>query len=70
MKAAYTAILTPRESGSGYFCRVPDLPGCISEGNDLPEAVEMIEDAANLWLVGNEAEAPTPTPQSSFSIPR
>ena len=69
MKTAYSAILTPRESGNGYFCRVPDLPGCITEGNDLHEAIEMIEDAANLWLVGDEDSAPQPTPQDELDIP-
>lgn len=69
MKAIYTAILTPRESGSGYFCRVPDLPGCITDGDDLQEAIEMIEDAANVWLMGDEDTAPQPTPQDKLDIP-
>lgn len=69
MKAAYTAILTPRESGSGYFCHVPDLPGCITEGDDLPEAIEMVTDAANAWLTGDEEDAPQPTPQDKLEIP-
>ncbi len=54
MKYYYTAVLTPREDGTGYDCAVPDIPHCISSGADLPEALEMIQDAASLMLVGYE----------------
>lgn len=30
----------------------PDLPGCFTEGDDLAEAMEMAEEAACGWLVG------------------
>ncbi|MCD7867653.1 MAG: type II toxin-antitoxin system HicB family antitoxin [Clostridiales bacterium] len=48
MKYIYTAILIPEEDGSGFFARVPDLPGCITTGRDLQDAVEMITDAASI----------------------
>lgn len=65
MKYIYTAIFTPVEDGSGYYCRVPDLPGCISSGKDLADAISMISDAAAGWLCvaedeGLEISAPTP----------
>lgn len=34
----------------GYVATIPDLPGCISQGETIAEAVEMIEDAKNTWL--------------------
>ena len=46
----YTAVFSPMEDGSGYYCRVPDLPGCITTGKDLSDAVEQITDAMSGWL--------------------
>lgn len=54
MKYTFTAVLSPKESGNGFYCRVPDLPGCITTGKDLSDAVEQITDAASIWLVDAE----------------
>jgi len=35
----------------GYVVSVPDLPGCISEGDSFEEALEMIKDALLGWLL-------------------
>lgn len=35
----------------GYTVTVPDLPGCISEGDSFEEALEMIKDAMIGWLM-------------------
>lgn len=50
MKGVFAAVFAPKESGKGYYCRVPDLPGCITTGKDEAECLELITDAANLWL--------------------
>ena len=63
MKRAYTAVLSPRED-SGYNCCVPDLPGCITSGADIADAVDMITDAANLWMVTAE-DCGDPIPAAS-----
>lgn len=34
----------------GYTMNVPDLPGCISEGDTFEEALTMIKDAMVVWL--------------------
>lgn len=46
MKYIYTAIFVPNEGGTKYYCRVPDLPGCITTGSSIDDAIEMITDAA------------------------
>ena len=72
MKYIYTATFVPNESGTKYYCRVPDLPGCITTGNDIDDAIEMITDAASGWLVVAEDEGneiPAPTPQHNLDIP-
>ena len=64
MKYVYTAVFTPVDGG-GYTVSVPDLPGCITDGVNLTEALEMIQDAGTMWLwdAENKAEAiPGATP--------
>lgn len=42
-------ILEPSDEG-GYTVYVPSLPGCISEGETLDEALENIREAIELYL--------------------
>jgi len=37
-------------SEGGYFVQIEDLPGCYSQGETAEEAMEMIEEARQLWL--------------------
>ena len=69
MKYAYTAVLTPAETG-GYFARVPDLPGCITAGSTLPETLDLIADAAAGWLtVAEDKGMPIAPPTGQRDIP-
>ncbi len=45
----YTIILHSDETG-GYWTEVPSLPGCMSQGDTVEEAIEMTKDAIGLWL--------------------
>ena len=45
----YTVIFEPAEEG-GYIARVPALEGCITQGETLEEAREMIKDAIAGYL--------------------
>lgn len=68
MKYTYTAVITPDETGSKFYCRVPDLPGCVTTGNTLSDAIDMIQDAASVWLLSAEEHGDPvipPTPQQS-----
>ena len=42
-------ILEPSDEG-GYTVYVPALPGCISEGDNIDEALENIQEAIELYL--------------------
>lgn len=69
MKYLYSAVISPMEGSPGWCARVPDLPGCVTTGMDIPEAVDMITDAASLWLVAAEdkgLEIVPPTPQHAL----
>jgi antitoxin HicB len=41
--------LTPEEGG-GYLIEFPDLPGCMSDGETIEEAIANGEDALRSWL--------------------
>lgn len=43
------AVLEPSDEG-GYTVYVPALPGCISEGENVDEALENIKEAIKLYL--------------------
>ncbi|MCL5045721.1 MAG: type II toxin-antitoxin system HicB family antitoxin [Actinobacteria bacterium] len=34
----------------GYVVEIPDLPGCLTQGETLEEAMEMIQDAKKCWI--------------------
>ncbi len=65
MKLLYPACFYPCEDKPGaYTVTVPDLPGCISEGDTLEEALTMATDAASGWVL-DEMEEGHPLPPAS-----
>lgn len=52
MKLVYPAVFIPYEDGSGgYAVEFPDLPGCVTGGDTMAEALFMAEDAASGWVL-------------------
>lgn len=45
----FKVVLEPSDEG-GYTVFVPSLPGCISEGESVEEALSNIEEAIELYL--------------------
>ncbi len=65
MKLIYPAIFKPfTDQSGGYVVEFPDLPGCVTEGKDLEQAIEMGIDAASGWILG-ELEDGEKIPQAS-----
>jgi antitoxin HicB len=46
----YTIILDPDEEDGGYTVTVPALPGCVTQGDTLEEAIAMANDAIRGFL--------------------
>lgn len=46
----YTVVFEPAEEG-GYVASVPALPGCVTEGDTLEEAMKMVKDAISGYIV-------------------
>ncbi len=49
MKLVYPACFYPDKEG--FTVVVPDLKGCVTEGRDFAEALEMAVDAASGWIL-------------------
>jgi predicted RNase H-like HicB family nuclease len=69
MQITYPAIFYPWDGGQGFTVEVPDLPGCVSEGRNLPEAIFMGADAASGWILDELEDGKTaPEASSVFDI--
>ncbi len=52
------------EEGGGFAAIVPDLPGCMSDGNTPEDAVTNVRDAIAAWIDAARAmgrSVPTPS---------
>ena len=63
MDLPYTIELIPEPQG-GWFVAVKELPGCMSQGDTVEEAIEMIRDAMRGWIeVSLQDGDPIPEPR-------
>jgi predicted RNase H-like HicB family nuclease len=48
----YPVIVQPlsQEDGGGFLVTVPDLPGCMSDGDTPEEALANVQDAIAAWI--------------------
>jgi len=48
----YPVLIEPLapEDGGGFLARVPDLPGCMSDGETPEEALANVRDAIAVWI--------------------
>ena len=67
MKLVYPAVLLPFEEGEGYTITVPDLPGCVSKGSSLADALLMGTDAASGWVLDELEDGKTAPSVSSLN---
>ena len=60
----YPITFYPEEVG-GFTVLIRDLPGCVTQGETLEEAFEMITEAKELWLeTAHEFGDPIPLPHT------
>jgi antitoxin HicB len=51
------------DEGGGYLIEFPDLPGCMSDGETIEEAISNGADAKRCWIAAmREAGRPIPPP--------
>jgi antitoxin HicB len=62
MKTLSYRVLLREEPEGGYTVIVPTLPGCVTYGETIPEAVEMAKEAIEVYvesLIAHGEEIPT-----------
>lgn len=67
MRLEYTVHIDPlpESDGGGYLALVPDLPGCMSDGETPEEALRNVQEAIASWIESARAwdqEIPKPSP--------
>lgn len=69
-KPEYPVVLRPlsADDGGGWVAIVPDLPGCMADGDNAYEALKRAEDAIEEWKDAATAMGrPIPHPDDSFA---
>ncbi len=69
MNLPYTIELQ-RDAEAGWFVRIQELPGCMSQGDTAEEALAMIQDAMTGWLevaIEEGLSIPEPRPEEDYS---
>ncbi len=73
-KYYFPAIFDPgAENEEGFTITFPDLPGCVTEGSNMDEAVYMAKDVLAGFLYGMEEdgeEIPEASTPSSIDLPQ
>ncbi|HEY7066031.1 MAG TPA: type II toxin-antitoxin system HicB family antitoxin [Chloroflexota bacterium] len=68
---SYSVVLIPDPDEGGFTVRVPALPGCITEGDTLEEALANARDAIQIYLEDLEAcGEPIPEERGELQLAR
>ena len=63
IESRFTNRALTQEEGGGYLIEFPDLPGCMSDGETIEEALANGADAKRDWIAAmREAGRPVPAP--------
>ncbi len=71
MKSLNYRILIRKEPEGGYTAIIPTLPGCVTYGHSIEEAVEMAQEAIKLYidnLKEHGEEIPTEKEMSEYTL--
>jgi antitoxin HicB len=67
----YAIIVEPlsTEDGGGFVATVPDLPGCMSDGDTPQEALANVYDAIRAWIeAAHDLGRKVPEPTRRFAL--
>ena len=60
----YEIVLYWSDADGSYIAEVPELPGCMSDGNTYAETVANAEDAIRAWIAtARKLGRPVPEPK-------
>ncbi len=64
LKLNYPKTVSKHEDGI-YVVEIPDLPGCVADGDTIQEAFQNIEEAMEVWIASSlESGAAIPEPRT------
>jgi predicted RNase H-like HicB family nuclease len=66
----YRILLNPEPEG-GYTVTVPALPGCVTWGEDIDNAIEMAKEAIEVYIesmVANNEEVPDESKTLEYAL--
>lgn len=67
----YPVVIAPLsvEEGGGFSAIVPDLPGCISDGETPEQAIANVQDAISSWIeAANDLGRAIPSPSRTLAL--
>jgi antitoxin HicB len=67
----YPVLVSPLlpEDGGGFLATVPDLPGCVSDGETPEEAIINVQDAIAAWVEAAQDQGhPIPKPSKGRAL--
>lgn len=67
----YPVIATPlsSEDGGGFSAIVPDLPGCMSDGETPEQAITNVQDAIVTWIeAAHDLGRTIPEPSQTLAL--
>lgn len=70
-KLEYSVVVEPlsQEDGGGFVATVPDLPGCMSDGETPEEALANVQDAIAVWIeAAHDMGHPVPQPSRRLAL--
>ena len=69
-KISYSFNIRPlsKEEGGGFLIEYPDLPGCMSDGETIEEAIANGQDAVTCWIEAAKASN-REIPKASTELP-
>jgi antitoxin HicB len=69
MELPYKISFYPANVG-GFVAEIPDLPGCLTQGDNAEDVLKMIQDAKAAWIdiaIQDDIEIPEPTSEIHYS---
>jgi len=70
-KLEYSILVEPlpSEEGGGFVATVPDLPGCMSDGDTPEAALVNVQEAIAAWIeAAHDMDHAVPAPSRKFAL--
>jgi predicted RNase H-like HicB family nuclease len=57
----YPVYVHPGDAGHSHGAQVPDFPGCFSAADDWQDLPRMVQEAVEVWCMGEDMDLPAAT---------